>query len=188
MELPEKFKFLYEHGPLPKVLAIAFQYMGIHEIKGSENNPVIMDMAKGLGIGDIYISDDKQAWCAVFGNHCLRLAGKPIDLHPKDRYDLMRALKTANLPEYEIVPRGQERAGDLVRLKREDGGHNTFWIAETPNNRFIGFGGNQGNAVGFAEFDSDRIESVRRYYKTGIPESAQHYKMDSTGKLSTNEA
>lgn len=184
--LPDKFKWLDDIGVLPKILSAALQYIGIKEIPGAKNNPVIMDMAKGLGVEKIYTSDE-VSWCALFVNHLLRITGKPINLKPKDKYDLLRALKTANLPEYEIVPEGQERCGDIVIMKRDGGGHNTIWIAETPNNRFAGFGGNQGNSATFSEFDRDRIEKVVRYYKTGMPASAKHYTMDGLGKLSTNE-
>jgi|SRR5688572_16798198 len=185
--LPDKFKWLETKGVLPKLVAAALQYLGVKEIPGAKNNPVIMDMAKGLGVQKIYASDE-VSWCAVFINHLLRITGKPIDLKPKDKYDLLRALKTASLPVYEVVPKGQEKLGDLVLMKRAGGGHVTLWIAETPNGFFVGLGGNQSNSVTFSEFDQKRIEKVLRYYKTGIPASAQHYTMDNTGSVSTNEA
>lgn len=182
--IPERLKWLEEIGPLPKMIAAALQYLGVKEFPGPANNPVIMEMAKGLGVEKIYTSDSLQAWCAVFVNHIIRITGKPIDLHPKDQYDLLRALKTA--PLFESVPIDEWVLGDIMKISREKGGHVFFPIAQTPGG-VIGLGGNQGNAVNFSEFDKSRIVDVKRYYATAAPASAKRYKMDSTGKMSVNE-
>lgn len=184
MNLPDKFQWLETIGTLPKLVSAAIQYLGVSEIKGSANNPVIMNMAKDIGVEKIYTSDDLLAWCAIFINHLLHITGKPIDLNPKDKYDLLRALKTA--PLFDIVPYSEVRLGDVIKIKREGGGHVTLFIAKT-NTGFFGIGGNQGNKVSFSEFSDSRVFEVRRYYKTGIPASAKKYHMDSTGKMSTNE-
>ncbi len=184
MPLPTKYKWIETVGLLPKLVSSALQYLGLKEIPGVDNNPVIMDMAKGLGVSDIYTNDD-QSWCAVFINHLIRISGKPIDLHPADRYDLLRALKTA--PLFNIIPKKEWVFGDIVKIKRPGGGHVFIAIAKTPKG-IVGLGGNQSNSVTFSEFDEDRIVEVRRYYETEAPPSAKQYKMDSTGSLSVNEA
>lgn len=183
-DLPKNFEWINTIGVLPKLVAAGLQYLGVKEVPGIANNPVIMDMAKSLGISHIYTNDD-QAWCAVFINHLIRITGKPIDLYPHDRYDLVRAKKTAN--QFQTVPLKEWRFGDIVILKRDDGGHVFIAIAETDENTIYGLGGNQSNKVSFAEFDKDRIISVKRFYHTSIPESAKQYKMAAAGKLSTNE-
>lgn len=145
-----------------------------------------MDMAKGLGLEKIYTNDD-TSWCAVFINHLLRITGKPINLKPKDLYDLLRAKKTAQ--NFDLIPKEQVRFGDIVIMDREGGGHVCLFIAKVKfKNNFFGLGGNQSNSVTFSEFDWDRIKEVRRYYATGITASAKQYQMDSSGQLSTNEA
>lgn len=184
--LPPRFEFLNDIGVLPKLVSTALQYLGVKEFPGSANNPVIMDMAKGLGVDDIYTSDSLQAWCAVFANHCIRVAGKPINLSPDDKYDLLRALKTAD--NFPVIPKDEWKLGDVIRLKRKGGGHVFFAIAQSEANTIWGLGGNQGNEVCFAEFDPKRIESVRRYYSIAPPESAKRYIVTSSGKVSVNEA
>jgi hypothetical protein len=89
--LPEKYKWLDTIGELPKMVAAALQYLGIREVKGESNNPAIMDMAKGLGVANIYTNDD-MSWCALFINHLIRITGKPAVDTNGDKYNLLRAL------------------------------------------------------------------------------------------------
>ena len=72
MILPAQIKFLNTIGVLPKMLSSALQYLGVKEIPGAASNPVIMDMARGLGISNIYTNDD-TSWCALFINHLIRI-------------------------------------------------------------------------------------------------------------------
>lgn len=182
--LPKQFAFLNEIGVLPKLVSAGLQYLGVREIKGTGSNPAIMDMAAGLGVADIF-TDDDMAWCAVFLNHLLRITGKPLNLVPKDKYDLLRALKTADL--FDVVPKEEWLFGDVVRLKRKGGGHVFIAIAGTNKNTIWGLGGNQKNEVRFDEFDMGRIESVRRHYSIAPPASAKQYIITASGKLSENE-
>lgn len=182
--LPEKYRWLETIGPLPKLVAAGLQYIGVKEIAGTANNPAIMDMAKGIGVENIYTNDSTIPWCALFINHLIRITGKPA-LDPKgDKWNLLRAKFLVNWGK--PVARGEEKLGDIVIINRESGGHVCLFIAETDRG-FIGLGGNQGNSVGFAEFESSRVLAVRRFYSTGLPASAKKYHMDSTGKMSTNE-
>lgn len=183
-DLPQQFEWINTIPALPKLVAAGLQYLGVREVPGIASNPVIMDMAKGLGISHIYTNDD-QAWCAVFVNHLIRITGKPIELYPHDRYDLIRAKKAAN--KFPIVPTEQWRMGDVVILQREGGGHTFIAIADTAEGTIFGLGGNQSNRVSIAEFKKERIIMVKRFYHTTIPESAKQYRINSTGSLSVNE-
>lgn len=185
MLLPSKYQWLNTIGPLPKMISAALQYLGVKEIPGAASNPVILDMAKGLGVDDIYVSDS-QSWCALFINHIIRITSKPIDLHPHDKYDLLRAKQTANL--FNDIPKEDWRLGDIMIIKRDGGGHVFFPIAKTDKNTIIGLGGNQSNSVTFSEFDANRVIGVKRFYAIGPPDSAKQYIMNSTGELSVNEA
>jgi uncharacterized protein (TIGR02594 family) len=183
--LPEKYKWLDTIGELPKMVAAALQYLGIREVKGESNNPAIMDMAKGLGVANIYTNDD-MSWCALFINHLIRITGKPAVDTNGDKYNLLRALWMANWGN--AVAAGDEKLGDVVVINREGGGHVFLYIAKTPTGNIIGLGGNQGDSVSFSEFDRSRVKAVRRFYATGLPASAKLYTMNSTGALSSNEA
>lgn len=184
--LPQKYQWLRTIGPLPKIVEAALKDLGVAEIKGSANNPRIMQMAKNLGIADIYTSDDKQAWCALACNNWIFEAGKPMVDTKKDKYNLLRAKYLLNwgVP----VPKTDFKIGDIIVLDRDGGGHVIVALARTATGNPIGIGGNQGNTTSIAEFDKERIEGVRRLYRTQPPASVKEYIVSSDGKLSTNEA
>lgn len=184
MNLPSEFKWIEKIGVLPKMVAVALQYIGVREIPGLKSNPVIMGMAKELGIKTIYTNDD-IAWCAVFMNFVIKMAGKPLVNIKGNKYNLMRAKWLLNWGEEVSVE--DAMFGDLVIIDRDGGGHVCLWIADTGAS-FFGFGGNQSNRTSFAEFPKSRILGVRRYYSIEPPASVKKYKMDSSGNMSTCEA
>lgn len=185
LNLPPKYKWLESIGTLPKLVSAALQYLGVREIPGSASNPIIMDMARGLNVSDIYSNDD-ISWCALFINHLLRITGKPPLDYKGDRYNILRA--KGMLQWGNVVGEDDIRLGDIVILKREGGGHVFIAIAMTKKGTIVGIGGNQSNSVSFSEFDQKRIIGVRRYYATGMPSSAKKYVIDGSGILSTNES
>lgn len=182
--LPDKFKWINNIGVLPKMVAAALQYFGIKEVSGSKSNPVILDMAAGLGISNIY-KDDDLSWCALFINHLIRITGKPILQVGNDPYNYLRAKYMLNWGKQ--VQQGDERLGDVLVFDREGGGHTGLYIAESGTTFFV-LGGNQSNSVSITEISKARLLGARRYYATAAPASAKQYIMDSSGKVSTNEA
>lgn len=183
MQLQEKYKWIDDIGILPKLVAAALQYLGIKEIPGGKSNPVIMDMARGLNISDIYTNDD-ISWCGLFINHLIRITGKPPLDYKGDRYNLLRAQRMLDWGN--SVFKGDEQFGDVLVFKRPGGGHVGLYVAETPST-FIVLGGNQSNQVSFTEIAKDRMIGARRFYATHAPVSAKKYFMSSDGKVSTNE-
>lgn len=184
--LPAKYKFLEEIGTLPKLVSAGLQYLGVKEIPGFKNNPIIMDWASGLGISKIYKNDD-MAWCGLAIAHLLRITGKPQVDVKGDPYNYLRALYYKNWGY--TVPIDEIQCGDLVGLIRDGGGHIGVAIAWSKGKESIFLmGGNQRNEFNISEFKRDRISFARRYYAIAPPESAKQYFIDSTGKYSTNEA
>lgn len=183
MELPVKYQWINNIGTLPKLLSAGLQYLGVKEINGAKSNPIILDMAAGLGIGDIYRNDD-TSWCAVFINHLIRITGKPLVNHKGDRFNLMRARWLENWGD--PVPRGEEKLGDIGIFSRTGGGHVGIIIAEN-DHAFLVFGGNQNNQVSFTWIEKSRLVACRRYYKTGPPKSAAKFILNESGELSVNE-
>lgn len=184
MTLPIKYAWLETIGALPKLLAAALQYLGVKEIPGAASNPVIIDMAKGLGVDKVYRGDE-ISWCALFINHLMRLVGKPLVKINGDLYNYLRARWMLHWGEE--VKIDDARLGDVVVLERPGGGHVFILIAFTKSGNLIGIGGNQSNKVSIAEFDKNRVLGIRRYYKTGMPASCKRYVVDDTGHVSTNE-
>jgi len=182
--LPEKYKWL-ETVEKPKLVENALQYLGIKEVVGKGSNPVILNMAKQIGLGNIY-KDDDTSWCAVFVNFLCHVTGKPLSPINGDIYNLMRAKAFANWGTR--VSLKEARIGDVVVINRTGGGHVFILIATTKQGNLVGIGGNQSNQVSIAEFDASRIADIRRYYESGVPAYAKQYVIDGDGKFSTNEA
>ncbi|HRQ17687.1 MAG TPA: TIGR02594 family protein [Agriterribacter sp.] len=175
------YTFLNDIGTLPKMVTEAMKYLGTKEIPGKQSNPVILNMAKELGIGDIYTNDD-TAWCALFISYICKKVGKPI---PFAGYHFLRAASFSKWGK--AVGRGNAMLGDILVFTRQGGGHVGLYIAETEKT-FIVLGGNQGNAVSFTEIAKDRLSDVRRYYSIAPPVSAKKYYVNSSGVVSKNEA
>ena len=54
-------------------MSIARSYLGTKELKGSADNPKIMEMYRT--VGHHWVEHDEVAWCAAFVGHCLEKAG-----------------------------------------------------------------------------------------------------------------
>lgn len=181
-KLPKKFKWLNEIGTLPRLLSEGLRFLDLKELPGTKNNnPVIMQWAKDLGVSDIYVNDE-VSWCALGMSKICVLAGKPM---PFKRYEIVRAasfLKWGN-----EVPIEEAQCGDVLVFSRIGGNHVALYVAETPNTFWV-YGFNQSNKAGFTEIEKKRCRGARRYYAIGAPASAKKYFMGTSGKVSTNEA
>lgn len=184
MNLPEKFKWLLNAVPLPKLVAAGLQFLGIKEIPGHANNPVIMNMAKEIGLDGIYKNDD-TSWCALFMCYICKLCGKPLPETNGDLYNMLRAAWFLNYGNK--VPDGQAMLGDILVFERPGGNHVGLYIAESKMTYFV-LGGNQSNSVTIAEIKKDRLLQARRFYNVAAPVTVKKYYMDATGLVSHNEA
>lgn len=183
--LPAKYNWLNKIGPLPRLVATAIQYLGIKEVPGKGSNPIILNMAKQIGLANVY-TDDDISWCAVFINFICFIAKKPLSNKNGDIYNLMRA---NSFTSWGVAVEIKDiQLGDIVVLSREGGFHVIIALAKTKSGNIIGIGGNQSNMVSIAEFDVKRAVAARRFYATAAPASVKQYIVDDEGKLSTNEA
>jgi uncharacterized protein (TIGR02594 family) len=177
--LPIKYGFLGTIGTLPKMITEGIKLLGIKEIKGSNDSPEIMAMAKELGIASIY-DHDEIAWCSMAMSLIATRAGKPM---PFKSYDILRALKWAEWGN----PIAEPQLGDVLVFKRDGGGHVGMYIAESGSTYFV-MGGNQGDSYSITEIAKNRLYTARRFYATAPPASVKKYIIDSSGNISTNEA
>lgn len=184
--IPARYDFLNHVGQLPQLFATGLQYIGIKEYPTkANNNPVILDMAKRVGVEKIY-TNDEIAWCALFIFFLLIVTGKPLPSVGSDKYNYLRAKTFIGWGS--SVKKDALMFGDIVVYKRPDGYHVAIFIAYTKQGNHIIFGANQSNSVTFTEIGQDRWQYGGRYYKTGAPVSVKKYVVDGTGLLSTNEA
>ncbi len=178
------YKFLDSVGTLPKLVSVALQYLGVKEIPGAKSNPVILNMAQQLGLGEIYKNDD-TSWCGLFMSFLFKITNKPFPDLKGDAFNYLRAAWFIGYGN--PVTRGDEMLGDVLIFKRDGGHHVGLYIAESENTFFV-LGGNQGNQVSISEIKKTRLTSARRLYRTGTPASVKKYYLDASGHVSTNEA
>lgn len=185
--LPVRLQFLDKAGQLPLLLSTGLQYQGIKEYPTKiNNNPVIMEMARRVGVSSIY-KNDETAWCALFIFFLMIATGKPLPGIGADKYNYLRAKTFIGWGS--SIGKSEMKLGDIVVYQRPDGFHVAIFIAYAKNGNHIIFGGNQTNSVTFAEISNKRWVYAGRYYKTGPPPSVRQYFVDDSGLvMSKNEA
>ncbi len=141
----------------PPWLATAITSIGIAEVPGNKDSPVILAMAKKCG-GNIAKSytHDEIAWCKMFTEYCRASNGlKGVDS--------LWALDNAKL--------GTKLAGPAfgaISCKKRTGGGHTFIIAgKDKNGLLVAVGGNQGDRVSRATFKPSEIVSYN--WPNGYP-------------------
>ena len=156
----------------PKWLTEARRHVGLREVPGKGDNPVIANWLRTLKAA---WTDDATPWCGTFAAHCVRTAGLPL---PKHWY---RALAWAEWGEATLQP----TLGCVVVFKRDGGGHVAFAVGRDKLGRLLCLGGNQGDAVSIAAFDPARVVAYREpagYHGAALPV------LDYGGAASRNEA
>lgn len=125
----------------------AVKHIGLKEKTGYNDHPLLLDWWLRLGTKYLY----KQAWCGLFVAICLKKAGYPL---PKHWY---RALDWLNWG----VEIASPCYGCIVVFSRKGGGHVGFVVGRDENYRLMVLGGNQGDAVSIAPFESKRVAGYR---------------------------
>jgi uncharacterized protein (TIGR02594 family) len=143
-------------------MTIARGYLGTKEIKGSADNPKIMEMYRT--VGHHWVEHDEVAWCAAFVGHCLERAGFASTRKLNARSYLTWGEKVAG-PE-------QAREGDVVVFTRGTStatGHVAFFIKATGQQIEV-LGGNQSDSVTVARYARSRLLGIRRPLRADAPQ------------------
>ena len=159
----------------PKWMVEARKHIGLAEIPGPKTHPTITAWLKKL---QAWWADDETPWCGVFVAACIDAARLPL---PKF---WMRAKAWAEWGERLAAP----VPGCVVVFERHGGGHVGFVVGRTSSNLLMVLGGNQGNRVSVAPFESSRV--VGYFWPAGVPRPYGRPLpvMAATGPISTNEA
>lgn len=130
----------------PPWLTIARGEMGQAEIRGDLNNARIIAYHS---LTTLKARADEVPWCASFVGWCLIKAGEV-------------STKSAAARSYETwgVKLNKPKLGAVVVFTRAGGGHVGFWVGEK-DGKWLILGGNQGDAVTIAPFDTARVLAVR---------------------------
>jgi uncharacterized protein (TIGR02594 family) len=120
-------------------------YIGIKEIPGPNNNPIILQWLKNL---KAWWQNDDEAWCGTFVAQCL----KEVDIQPPKLW--MRALEYNEVWGVKI---DNPIEGCIVTFSRKGGGHVGFVAGTNKQGQLVVLGGNQNNMVNYATFDKERV-------------------------------
>lgn len=172
-----KYAYLKEKKS-PRLLVEAYKLIGIKEIPGSEDNPIILGWAEKLGLKKVY-TNDEIAWCGLFVAICCYNAGLPFVKDPlwaKNWLNFGTKQKVAKL-------------GDVIIFNRPGGGgHVAIYVGEDKLNYHI-LGGNQSNQTGVVEILKTRAIGIRRTdWKVSEPAEVEQIFLNSSGVISKNES
>lgn len=165
----------------PIWLAKALSYLGLQEVPGAGDNPVIINMAKGVGgEAEKNYKHDSVPWCKLFIIACLEQCGMRYD-------DSLWALDSVNWGQKLLGP----CVGALAVLKRSGGGHVTWVVGRDQHGNVMCCGGNQNDEVNIKPFDPDRVVAWRYPIEVPKPSAVGMGALPfvtSDGIVSTNEA
>lgn len=172
--LPLQYQYLLKE-PAPKMLLAGLNLYGTKEYSGSQDNPVILNWAKELGLERIY-KHDVTPWCGLVHAYLCHLTGKPPVKDP------LWALNWSRWGDPVDIP----MLGDTMTFKRPGGGHVGLNVGEDKTTYHI-LGGNQGNAYNITRIEKHRLHAARRLYQTGVPANIRVVHMNGNGPISLNE-
>ena len=152
----------------------ARRYLGVAEIPGVAENPIIQRWLRKLRAA---WNSESVPWCGTFVATCLDECGLPKPVH------WYRALAYLDYGEHIFTP----MLGCIVVFSRTGGGHVGFAAGRNEHGAYMILGGNQGDRVSIAAFDTARVLGYR--WPPGAPRSATPLPLyRGNYPVSTNEA
>ena len=141
----------------------ARRHIGLREVPGAANNPVIMGWGDRLGtrVLGIKYTADSVPWCGLFAAWCIHQAGirtPAISIRAKAWADWGEAL-----PLHAQRP----PLGAIAVFGRDGGGHVGFVDSVNRDGSLNILGGNQGDAVNVKRFPRSRLIALR--WPKGVP-------------------
>lgn len=178
--LPKMYAWLLTLPELPKTIQQGLLLLGIKEVPGPGNNPLIMEWVPELGITwlpEVYTGDG-VAWCGLSAGIVAKRAGKAI--FPNLLQALAWATWGVHSPEASL--------GDCLVFKRPGGGHVGWYVGEDATHYHV-LGGNQQDAYNISRVPKSMLYTVRRpIYTTKQPISVKPYHLAATGAVATSLA
>ena len=153
----------------------AKKHIGLKEIPGVKHNSTIIGWLKKL---KSWYLDDDAPWCAVYVSNCFKVCGLSIPAY------WMRAKAYTDWG----VKLDKPISGCVVVFERKGGGHVGFLMGKTSDGFLSVLGGNQGNAVTIAKFDTQRVVGYYWPKEVPVPQDAKLDIVSNAGVVSTNEA
>ena len=136
----------------PKWLKLAKAEIGTKEVKGDEDNPVIMRYYADAGFPEI--KHDETPWCAGFVGAMLERSGyaSAKTLWARSYMKWGKKLSQPKLGCIVVFSRGDPRAGT---------GHVGFYMGQDLDGNILLLGGNQSNQVSITTYSKSRLLGYR---------------------------
>lgn len=161
---------------MPIWLSVATAFLGLAEVAGPGDNPVIIQWSKDLKVP---YAGDSEAWCALFLNRVLQACQLPV---AGSGYDLIRAKTFVDYGHAMSHP----APGAIMVFDRPGGAHVGFYLGENASAYRIR-GGNTSDRVGDAWLRKDRLLAIR-WPLEEVPDAHAVILASNGEPLSTNEA
>lgn len=142
---------------------IALKHAGLKEIKGKEDNPVIIQMFYDIGYNGHSLKDE-TSWCSLFVCWCCKVAGYQHTgkLYARSFAEFDGVIKIEDekdvqLGDIVVFWRGSHD-GDLIPGSNIAKGHVAFFMNFDQDERYVNvLGGNQGNMVQISKYYKNRV-------------------------------
>ena len=156
-------------------VAEARKYIGLSEIPGIKHESKILSFWRAIKLGGI--KDDETPWCAAFVGAMLEVVGVKSTQSGWAKSYLNWGVPI-QIPAYGCI---------VVFDRAGGGGHVGFAIGYDTKGRILILGGNQGNKVSVAPFETARILALRWSTDCTVP-SLPLSNFHNDAPSSTNEA
>ena len=144
----------YEMSHL-EMLSHAFDFYGMRETPGEDDNPQIVQFFHALGFD--WVQDDETGWCSAFINYLAKVNGYEYSgkLNARSWLDTGVEMKLPTVGDIVVLWRESPESwkGHVGMFARHDGVN--IWV----------LGGNQGNAVNISPYPMGRLLGYRRLRK-----------------------
>lgn len=132
----------------PKWIAEGYKYLGVHEIKGEQHHPSILQWWKDIKRGGI--RDDETPWCAAYVGAMFERVG-------------IRSSRFESAMSYLEwgMPLKEPYYGCVAVFTRTGGGHVGFVVGVAENGDLMVLGGNQSDEVNIRSFPRSRVSGYR---------------------------
>lgn len=175
MKLSKSYEWLAKEDA-PRHLLKALELLGVTETVGPKHNPIIINWAKEVDLEKVYVADEIP-WCGLFMAVVMKRAQRdPVE----------GPLWALNWNKFGVQVQ-KPMLGDVLTFTRKSGGHVGIYVGEDSTAYHV-LGGNQGNSVSIVRIAKSRLSQARRPAYKNAPGNIRDIVLNSTGRLSENEA
>jgi len=142
----------------PVWLTMAKIELGVKEVPGDGDNPIIAQYWRDAGLFDKSMGKDSVSWCASFANAMLHRGGA----------NTTGSALAKSFLKYGIKLRAPALGAICVYQGPEEWqGHVNFYLGHDTAGNIVGIGGNQGDAVSIAPFKA--AKHLGYFWPKGFP-------------------